>query len=82
MKASFSVVVWLIPDPLFLVPVGIGFGRLKMSLLHKQSMIGSLIAIAIFVMLSAHTSIWNCFFLRSVEAFPFGNELLMHILAR
>jgi hypothetical protein len=75
-------VVWPTPDPLFLVPVGIDFGRLRMSLLHKQGMISGLMAIVVFVMPSAGILIENCSFLRSVEAFPFANELLTHSLAQ
>jgi hypothetical protein len=60
---------------LFLVPVGIGSGPLKTFLHHKQDMMSDLLVIVVFVMLSAHISIWNCFSPRFVVAFPFGNEL-------
>jgi len=82
MKASFSVVVSPTPDRLFLVSVGIDFGPLKMFLLHKQSTNSGLRAIVVFVMLFAHILISNCYFLCSVEAFPFANEFLRHVLAQ
>jgi hypothetical protein len=82
MKASFSVAVWLRPDPSFLVPVGIGFGRLKMFLLSRKSTNSDCRAIAGFAMRSAHTSIWNCCFLPSVEAFLFANELFTPVFAQ
>jgi hypothetical protein len=82
MKASFSVVVSPIPDRLFLVPVGTVFGPLKMFLLHRQHINSGLKAIVVFVTPSVGTLISNCYFLRSVEEFPFTSELFKHLLAQ
>ena len=74
MKASFSVAVWPILDPLFLVLVGTTSGRLKIHLPGRHLPRNGLSSIAVFAMLCEHKSIWSYFFRHFAEPFLSGSE--------
>src|SRR5712692_1861429 len=76
MKASFSVAVWPILDPLFLVLVGTTSGRLKIHLPGRHLPRNGLSSIAVFAMLCEHKSIWSYFSRHFAGPFLFASESL------
>lgn len=73
-RESFSVVVRLLPDLLFLVPVGIASGQSLIFLLGKRLSRNNWSATVRSVMCSARTLIWSCSCLRFVGCSRFVNK--------